>query len=119
MRSTIIVLSTVAALMASSQLSFADGDGAVKGGVGGAVAGAIVGGPIGAAVGGAAGMAVGGAASGPDRNHAVVVEPQAGPGVVIERRATDVDRPRDGCASETVTKTNGEGDSVSRTKTNC
>jgi hypothetical protein len=64
-------------------------------------------------------MTMGGAATGPDRDHTVVVKPRPTPGPIIERRATDVDGPRDGCASKTVTRTNGEGDSVSRTKTNC
>ena len=66
---------TIAAIFATALpcLALADGDAAVKGGVGGAVAGALVGGPVGAAVGGAAGMAIGGAASGPDRT--VVVQP--------------------------------------------
>jgi hypothetical protein len=45
------------------------------------------------------------------------------PGAVIERRATDVDKPvardKDDCSSKTVTKTDGEGDSVSRTRTKC
>ncbi len=70
-------ITTLAAVFAVASPSFAlaDGDGAVRGGVGGAVAGALVGGPVGAAVGGVAGMAVGGAATGPDRT--VVVQPAA------------------------------------------
>ena len=128
MNRLIIGLSTAAALMILPQTSFADGDGAVKGGVGGAVAGALVGGPVGAAVGGAAGMAVGGAASGPDRT--VVVQPDGAPapGTMIERRAVDapgasetktITRDSDGCVNKTESKTNGMGDSVTRSKTNC
>ena len=46
----------------------------------------------------------------------VIVREKEAPGAVIERRATDVDKD---CASRTVTKTDGEGDSVSRTRTKC
>jgi hypothetical protein len=124
----IIGLSAAAALLILPQTSFADGDGAIKGGVGGAVAGALVGGPVGAAVGGAAGMAVGGAASGPDRT--VVVQPDGAPapGGMIERRAADapgatdtktITRDGDGCATRTDSQTNGAGESVTRSKTNC
>jgi hypothetical protein len=66
---------TAILVFALPSVALADGDGAVKGGVGGAVAGALVGGPVGAAVGGVAGMAIGGAASGPDQT--VVVQPSA------------------------------------------
>ena len=52
MSRTILALSTVALLCASSQIAFADESGAITGGVGGAVAGAVVGGPVGAVVGG-------------------------------------------------------------------
>jgi len=49
------------------------------------------------------------------------------PGVVVEHRAADVDVTKektihhdsDGCATKSMTKTNGEGDSVTKTKTNC
>ena len=51
-RRPILALSTVALLCASSQIAFADENGAITGGVGGAVAGAVVGGPVGAVVGG-------------------------------------------------------------------
>ena len=44
MSRTILALSTVALLCASSQIAFADDSGAITGGVGGAVAGAVVGG---------------------------------------------------------------------------
>ena len=69
---------TLVAVFAVALPSFAlaDGDGAVKGGVGGAVAGALVGGPVGAAVGGVAGMAIGGAATGPGPT---VVVPSSAP----------------------------------------
>lgn len=62
MSGTILALSTVALLCASSQIAFADESGTITGGVGGAVAGAVVGGPVGAVVGG-----VGGAAN--DEDH--------------------------------------------------
>jgi hypothetical protein len=130
MRTKIIALSAAAALFTLPQIAWADGDGAVKGGVGGAVAGALVGGPVGAAVGGAAGMAVGGAASGPD-HPVVVVQPDAqpAPGTVIERRAADVPpgasdtrtvtHDENGCVTSSMKKTNGMGDSVTHSKTNC
>jgi hypothetical protein len=43
------------------------------------------------------------------------------PPVVIERRATDDPAPRDtdGCASKSVTRTDGMGNSETKTKTNC
>ena len=53
----------------------------------------------------------------------VIIREKEAPGAVIERRATDVDKPvvrdKDDCATKTVTKTDGEGDSVSRTRTKC
>lgn len=99
MKKSILILSTAAALFVAPQLAFADGDGAIKGGVGGAVAGALVGGPVGAAVGGAAGMAVGGAATGPDQ-RTVVVQP-------------------DPCRAQTTKTIDSDGNrSVTRT-TNC
>jgi hypothetical protein len=59
MSRTILTLSTLALLCASSQIAFADESGAITGGVGGAVAGAVVGGPVGAVVGGVGGAAIG------------------------------------------------------------
>jgi hypothetical protein len=55
----------------------------------------------------------------------VVVTPA--PGAVVEHRAADVDvtkekvitRHSDDCHTKSVTKTNGMGDSVTHTKTNC
>jgi len=49
------------------------------------------------------------------------------PGATIEHRAADetivkeksVRHDTDGCATKSMTKTNGEGDSVTKTKTNC
>jgi hypothetical protein len=47
------------------------------------------------------------------------------PGAVIEHRAADVDVHKkvvtheDGCATKTVKKTNGEGDTMTKTKSNC
>ena len=49
------------------------------------------------------------------------------PGVVIEHRATDEDvvkkksihHDADGCATKSVTKSNDEGDAVTKTKTRC
>jgi hypothetical protein len=125
MNKVLIGLSAAAALTFASHVAFADGDGAIKGGVGGAVAGALVGGPVGAAVGGAAGMAVGGAATSPDRT--VVVQPAPGQSnTVIERRAADVPsdtktitRDGAGCVTRSDQKTNGMGDSVTRTQSNC
>jgi hypothetical protein len=104
MHKLFVGIASAAALVAFSQVTLADGDSAVKGGVGGAVAGAIVGGPVGAAVGGVAGMAVGGAATGPDHP------------TVIERRAADVP---DGCNSKSITNTDSMGNSETRTRTNC
>jgi hypothetical protein len=57
-------------------------------------------------------------------DEAVVVP---APGVTVEHRAADVDvtkektihQDADGCATKSMTKTNGEGDSVTKTKTNC
>jgi hypothetical protein len=84
--------------IALPSFAVADGDGAVKGGVGGAVAGALVGGPVGAAVGGVAGMAVGGAATGPAQP--VVVAPP--------------------CNTRTTTMTdNNTGASATRQTTDC
>ena len=59
MSRTILALSAVALLCASSQIAFADESGAITGGVRGAVAGAVVGGPGGAVVGGVGGAAIG------------------------------------------------------------
>jgi hypothetical protein len=49
------------------------------------------------------------------------------PGVVVEHRAADVDvhkkkvitHDEDGCATKTVKKTNGMGDTMKKTKSNC
>jgi len=43
------------------------------------------------------------------------------PPVVIERRAADApdSRDADGCATKSITRTNGTGDSETKTKTNC
>jgi hypothetical protein len=47
------------------------------------------------------------------------------PGVVIEHRAADVDVHKkvitheDGCATKTVKKTNSEGDTMVKSKSNC
>jgi len=54
-----LILSAAALFLASSQISFADQNGAVTGAVGGAVAGAVVGGPVGAVVGGVGGAVIG------------------------------------------------------------
>ena len=70
----ILIISTIAALMALPQFAFADADGAITGGAGGAVAGALVGGPVGAAVGGVAGVIVGGGVTGP-REKTIIVQP--------------------------------------------
>ena len=51
-------------------------------------------------------------------DEVTITREKEAPGAVIERRATDVDK-KDDCASKTVTKTDGEGDSVSRTRTKC
>ena len=45
----------------------------------------------------------------------------APPPVIVERRAVDVTPPveEDGCASKSMTRTDGQGNSETRTKTNC
>jgi hypothetical protein len=59
----------------------------------------------------------------------VTVTHDQAPGVVIEHRAADVPadsmrektitRDSNGCATKTIKKTNGDGDSVTKSKTNC
>jgi hypothetical protein len=63
--------------------------------------------------------------AGPTLADEVTVTPA--PGVVVEHRAADIDvtkektihQDADGCATKSMTKTNSEGDSVTKTKTNC
>ena len=63
--------------------------------------------------------------AGPTLADEVTIAPA--PGVVVEHRAADVDvttektmhHDADGCATKSMTKTNSEGDSVTKTKTNC
>lgn len=63
--------------------------------------------------------------AGPTLAEEVTVAPA--PGVTVEHRAADVDvtkektvhRDSEGCATKSMTKTNDEGDSVTKTKTNC
>jgi hypothetical protein len=56
-------------------------------------------------------------------DEVTITREKEAPGAVIERRATDVEKPvvrdKDDCATKTVTKTDGEGDNVSRTRTKC
>lgn len=63
--------------------------------------------------------------AGPALADEVTVAPA--PGVVVEHRAADEDvvkektvhRDSDGCATKSMTKSNGEGNSVTKTKSNC
>lgn len=63
--------------------------------------------------------------AGPAFADDVIVAPA--PGVTVEHRAADEDVTKektithdsDGCATKSMTKTNGEGDSVTKTKSNC
>ena len=68
MSRTILALSTVALLCASSQIALADESGAIREGSG-RVAGAVVGGPVGAVVGGVGGAAMGNSMSNHRRYH--------------------------------------------------
>lgn len=62
---------------------------------------------------------LGGCILGHDDNPPVVVE--RNPPVVVEHRVVDAPDPQraDGCTTKSVTRTDGAGDSETKTKTNC